>query len=125
MNKSIGTDHPSYHSEDGYSGNWILFISMSGLRYLQVIVGIIGNGLTLHIIRKRRVLTNGHILMVYLTISDLFVSCMVPLVTFTDVSRSFENSWMYWKTLCMVKEYVYKSAAGFSIFCYSAVSVDR
>ena len=125
MNESINTDHTPYNSEDDYSRTWILFLCISEIRYLQVIIGIIGNGLTLKIIRNRKVLTNGHILMVYLAISDLFVSCMVPLVTFTDVSRSFKNSWKYWKTLCMVKEYVYKSAAGFSILCYSAVSVDR
>ena len=125
MNESINNDHPSYISEDDNSGNRILYFCFFGIRYLQVIIGIIGNGLTLHIIRNRKVLTNGHILMVYLAISDLLISCMVPLVTFTYESRSFKNSWRYWNTVCIIQEYVFKYAAAFSILCYSTVSVDR
>ena len=125
MNESINNDQPPNNFEHDYSGNWTLYFSLFGIRYLQVIIGSIGNGLTLHIIRKRRVLTNGHILMVYLAISDLLTSCMVPLVTFVYESKVLENSWIYWKTLCMIQEYVFKFAAAFSILCYCTVSVDR
>ena len=125
MNASDKVNHPPFNSEDDYTCTRIGFFCFVGVRYLQMIIGIIGNGLTLQIIRNRKVLTKGHILMTYLAISDLFMSCIVPLATYTAVSRSFENSWRYWKTLCIVKEYMYKSASAFSILCYCALSVDR
>ena len=125
MNASDNINRPPNNSEDDYTGTRIGFICFVGIRFLQVIIGIIGNGLTLQIIRKREGLTNGYILMAYLALSDLLMSCVAPLAIFTDVSRSFKDSGRYWKTLCIVKEYVFKSASAFSILCYCALSVDR
>lgn len=48
------------------------------VRYLQAVVGIIGNAWTLRIISNLKVTSNGHIIMSYLAISDILVSCVVP-----------------------------------------------
>ena len=125
MNVTFNISRPHYIFEDDYTGNWIGFLCFTGIRYLEMIIGIIGNGMTLNIIRNRKVLTNGHIFIMYLAIADLFVCSTVPLTTYTALSRSFKHSWRYWKTLCRVKEYILKSAAGFSILCYSTMSVNR
>ena len=75
--------------------------------------------------RNKKVLKNGHILMIYLAISDILVNCMVPLATFTSVSMTLNFGIRYWKTIYIIKEYFYVTAAGSSVICYCMLSVDR
>ena len=95
------------------------------IRYLQAVIGIIGNVLTLRIIRNLKVTANGHILMSYLAVSDILVSCIVPLGTVTTMTRWSPSSESYWNDLCIVKEYLYTQTMGFSLSYYFVLSTDR
>ena len=95
------------------------------IRYLQALIGIIGNALTLRIIKNLKVTANGHIIMSYLAVSDILVSCVVPLGTVTTVTRWSPSSKSYWNDLCIVKEYLYTQTMGFSLSCYFVLSTDR
>ena len=91
-----------------------------------MIIGITGNGLTLHIIRKLKVLNNGHILMTYMAVSHILVNCVVPLAAFSDFIGSLENRSGYnWKTLSLFKDSIYIITIIFSFICYFILSVDR
>ena len=63
--------------------------------------------------------------MIYLAISDILVSSMVPLATFTTVSRFLNFDVKYWKPICIIKENFYVTAVGLSLICYGMLSVDR
>ena len=90
-----------------------------------MVIGVIGNGMTLKVIKHLTVRTNGHILMAYLALSDILVNCMVPLAAFTDFSRQFEDRIRHWKNICLIKEYLYTTASGLSLISYCVLSVDR
>ena len=91
-----------------------------------MIIGIIGNGLTLHIIRNLKVRTNGHILMTYIAVSHILVNCVVPLATFSDFIGSLENRSEYnWKAVSLCKDTIYFLTIIFSFICYTILSVDR
>ena len=113
------------HFQGDYNDSLTHSLIYNGMRCLQMIIGIIGNGMTLHILRKLKVLKNGHILMTYLAVSDIIVNCMVPLAAFISISRFFKFGVRYWKTICIIKEYFYLISCGFSICCYCMLSVDR
>ena len=97
----------------------------NGLRCLQLIIGIIGNGMTLKIIKNLKIRTNGHILMGYLAISDILVNCLVPLSAFTSTSRFLMRGYVYYKTICITKEYFYMITSTFSVISYCILAVDR
>ena len=83
------SNHSNYnefeHLESEDTDSLVRSLFYNGIRCLQMIIGIIGNGMTSKILRNLKVLKNGHILMIYLAISDILVNCMVPLATFTSV----------------------------------------
>ena len=123
------SNHSNYNEfenlESDDTDSLVRSLFYNGIRCLQMIIGIIGNGMTLKILRNLKVLKNGHILMIYLAISDILVNCMVPLATFTSVSMTLNFGIRYWKTICIIKEYFYVTAAGSSVICYCMLSVDR
>ena len=126
MNLSNDSDYNNVNNlQVDYNDSLNRSLFYNGIRCLQMIIGIIGNGMTLHILRKLKVLKNGHILMTYLAFSDILVNCIVPLAAFVSVSRFFNFGIKYWKTICIIKEYFYLTSSGLSVFCYCMLSVDR
>ena len=125
MNASDSGHHWLSNFQADYNDNIIRLILYDGIRCLQMVIGIIGNGMTLKILRNLKQLKNGHILMIYLAVSDILVNCMVPFATFIAASRSSENTANYWKTMCLVKEYFYTTTSAISVICYNLLSVDR
>ena len=113
------------HFESEYKNNWIRIVLYYGIRILQMIIGIIGNGMTLHIIRNLKILNNVHIFMIYVAVTDIVVNCIVPLAIFTDVTGTLKIKPGYWETLCLCKDGIYLTAAGFSFVCHFNLSVDR
>ena len=109
--------------QDEYKTSWYHFGIYNGLRLLQMIVGLIGNGLTLKVIWNLKELENGHILMTYSTVSNLLVSCIVPYETFTALMGVMGKD--NWKTLCTWQDAVYICANGFSVIAHFFMSVDR
>ena len=91
-----------------------------------MIIGIIGNVLTLHIIRNPKVRTNGHILMSYIAVSHILVNCVVPLAAVSDFIGSLDNRSKYnWNTISLCKDTFYLITVLFSSICYFISAVDR
>ena len=102
------------------------FAIYGGIRIIQMIIGFVGNGLTIHIIRNLKVLTNGHILMTYMAIAQILVNCVVPLATFADYTGTLENSSKYnWKAVTLCKDCMYFFTFALTWVCYFTLSVDR
>ena len=98
------------------------FLVYFGIRLAQVTVGIIGNVLTLIIISKLKHRVNGHIIMVYLAVSDILVSCMLPMTYLRNSSTIGER---YWKQFCIISEYFYTVTMTYSVMSYITASIDR
>ena len=96
-------------------------ISYLAVRYLQSIMGLIGNVFTLIIIKNLKSAMNGHILMAYLAISDICVCVFVVVSTFTVVSRGQK----YWKEMCIIKNALYFQVLMASVLSYLVLSIDR
>ena len=111
--------------ENEYTKSMYHIVFYDGIRILQMIIGIIGNGMTLHIIRNLKALKNEHILMVYTAVSDILVNGIVPVGIFTRVVELFKNRPRYWKTLCVWTDYIYLTANAYSLICYFILAVDR
>ena len=122
MNSPINDSHSDV-TIYGYS--LYRFVLYDGIRILQMIIGFVGNGVTLHIIRNLKVLTNEHILMIYTATSNILTNCMVPPATYTSVMGTFKNRPKYWMTLCIWTDYVYVTVSSFSLVSYFVLSVDR
>ena len=102
------------------------FAIYDGIRIIQMIIGFVGNGLTIHVIRNLKMVKNGHILMTYMAVSHILVNCVVPLATFADFTGSLENRSRYhWKTVILCKDCLYFFTSVFTWICYSTLSVDR
>ena len=124
MNSSSNISDDDVNSfEHEYQTSLYRFVFYDGIRLLQMIIGIIGNGLTLHIIGNLKMLKNGHILMAYLAVSDIAVNCVVPLETYTNFTS--EKNYTFWTPLCLFKDWIYLTASGFSYACYFILSIDR
>ena len=110
--------------ESEYVHSMYRIMLYDGIRILQMIIGITGNALTLHIIRNLKVLKNEHVLMVYTAMSDIFSGCIVPLGTVTTIGSS-KNRPRYWKALCVWTDYLHLTANAYSLICYFIIAVDR
>ena len=93
-----------------------------GLRLALVIVGLIGNICTLIIIAKLKHRVNGHIIMVYLAVSDILVCCMLPMSYLKMSSTIYER---HWKNFCIISEYFYTATMTYSVISYITASIDR
>ena len=98
------------------------FIIYFGIRVTQATVAIIGNLLTLIIISKLKERFNGHIIMVYLAVSDILVCCMLPMSYIRNSSIINEK---YWKNFCVISEYLYTLTMSYSVVSYITASIDR
>ena len=94
-------------------------------RSLEIVIGLIGNILTLIIIKRRKSRSNGHILMVYLAISDLLVTCSFFLSSYTFATTTVIEKGKTWGTICKVKEFMLCITNAGNIFSYVLLSVDR
>ena len=94
----------------------------SGLRLAQVTVGLIGNVLTLIIISKLKHRANGHIIMVYLAVSDILVCCMLPM---SYLRKSYTIDERHWKNFCIISEFFYAATMTYSVISYITASIDR
>ena len=69
--------------------------------------------------------TNLHIIMVYLALFDIVLSCLVPFTTYVfanEISLIDDDDW---GTMCVVKEVLFYVACLGCIISYSFLSVDR
>ena len=98
------------------------FLVYFGIRVAQVTVGIIGNVTTLVIISKLKHRVNGHTVMVYLAVSDILVSCMLPMSYLRNSSIISEK---HWKNFCIISEYLYICTMTYSVVSYITASIDR
>ena len=94
-----------------------------GLRLAQITVGLIGNVLTLIIISKLKHRVNGHIIMVYLAVSDILVCCMLPM-SYLRMSSTIDER--HWKNFCIISEFFYAATMTYgSSISYITASIDR
>ena len=136
MNVSNITEQNNYFSDnkesskdnklsDLYSTSLLRYAIYSTLCSLEGVVGIIGNILTLIIIRTLKSRTNVHILMAYLAVADILVCCQFPL----ELSRFAYETQVYfipdWETLCAIGMCVYGSATAGCMLSYTILAVDR
>ena len=124
-NQTLNLSNNASSVQNDFNDTSLRFLFYDGLRCLQMFIGIIGNAATLKVIFNLKVLRNGHILMAYLAVSDILVCSMVPLSTFTAISRTLPDHKNYWKTVCLFKEYFYITASSFSVLCHMILSIDR
>ena len=122
-NSTVDHHHSSFQAE--YNASWMRFLLYDGIRCLQMFIGIIGNVMTLKIIKNLKLLKNGHILIAYLAISDIFVNFVVPLATLHAGTRTFNFGMQYWKSLCIAKLCLYTIGTGFAMACNCVMAVDR
>ena len=95
------------------------------LRLVVATSGILGNCVTLDILKKLKSRSNGHILMVYLAVTDILVCSTFPLGAFGLISQVYNVDVYSYKNVCRVEEFYSMSVLGCSIVAYTIVSVDR
>ena len=122
-NSTVDHHHSSFQAE--YNESWMRFLLYDGTRCLQMLIGIIGNVMTLKIIKNLKFLKNGHILMAYLAISDIFVNFIAPLATLHAATRTFNFGMQYWKSLYIAKLCLYAIGTGFATASSCVMAVDR
>ena len=98
------------------------FLVYFRIRVVQVIVGIVGNICTLIIIAKLKYRVNGHIIMIYLAVSEILVCCMLPM---SYLRNSLIIKEQHWKIFCLVSELLYIFTMLCSVISYITASIDR
>ncbi len=101
------------------------FFIFAPLRILIAVIGIVGNVLTLKIIKNLKVRSNGHVLMMYLAVSDISMSLVSPVVLYKTAEETIIESGPHWKELCIIKDYLDVSTSMLCITSYTLLSVDR
>ncbi len=101
------------------------FFIFAPFRVIIAIIGIIGNVLTLQIIKNLKVRSNGHILMMYLAVADISMCLVSPVVLYEMAEGSIIDAGKYWKELCIVKDYVDICTSVMCVTSYTLLSVDR
>ena len=91
------------------------------VRHIQLLVGLVGNTLTLIIIRNLKSVMNGHILMAYLAVSDILVCLFAPVSLFSAATWDSQ----YWKEICIIKNALYFQVLLASVLSYLVLSIDR
>ena len=115
---STCVDNDQSHLNDSNTQFLIYF----GIRVPQAVVGITGNILTLIIISKLKHRVNGHIVMVYLAVTDTLVCCILPMSYLRNSSMVGEK---HWKNFCVISEYLYSLTMSYSVASYITASIDR
>ena len=111
-------DEHQLHMNDSHTQFLIYF----GIRVAQAVVGIIGNILTLIIISKLKHRVNGHIIMVYVAVTDILVCCILPMSYLRNSSIITEK---HWKNFCVISEYLYNHTMTYFALSYITTSIDR
>ena len=122
---SINNSHSNLTTIEAYRNSLYRFVIYDGIRILQMIIGIIGNGMTLHIIRNLKVLKNEHILMACVATSLILVNCLVPAAIFLSIIGTFKNRLGYWRSVSLWTDYISLSVGCFAFVSYLVLSVDR
>ena len=98
------------------------FLVYFGIRAVQATVGIIGNICSFIIISGLKQRVNGHVIMVYLAVSDILVFCVLPMIYLRNSSIINEK---HWKNFCVISEYFYSLIMVCSVISYITTSIDR
>ncbi len=112
-------------SADSLLSNLAYLSLYFGLRGIQCVVGTTGNVLTLLILWRLKFLSKGHVLMVYLAVSDIMSCLVAPLSGVTTFFRVLKGKSSFWYKLCVVKEGFIVVSTTCSVVCYTVVSLDR
>ena len=112
---TTGTDNNQSHLDTQ-------FLIYFGIRVVQAVVGITGNVLTLIVIYKLKHRVNGHIIMVYLAVTDILVCCILPMSYLRNSTIVDEE---HWKNFCAISEYLYSASMIYSSVSYITASIDR
>ena len=100
------TNHDTGSETEIYLESTIQFSIYTTIRGLEVVIGIIGNILTLIIIKKIKYCSNIHILMIYLAVCDILVSAINPFGAYVFASDRIFPGKPYWKQLCITKDFL-------------------
>ena len=129
---SNGTDHTNQtmdfemdSPEEAFAKGSLRFTIYSSIRTLEVIFGLVGNILTLVIIKQLRYRSIGHIGMTYLAMSDILTNLTYPVTFYTFALETFADKVAAWATVCIVKEVILYVATVACIMSYLLLSVDR
>ena len=119
------TDQDIGSETEIYLKSTMRFSMYTTIRGLEVVIGIIGNILTLIIINKLRNRSNVHILMIYLAVSDILVSTIYPLDVYVFASDRIFARKPYWKHVCITKEFLISFPTASCVLSYMLLSLDR
>ena len=112
-------------NETSYKSSTLRFATYITIRCLQALIGIPGNIFTLIIIYKMKQRVNLHIIMIYLALFDIAVSCLVPLTAYVLAGETNLIHDDDWDAICIVKEILlWISFLGCNMSC-AFLSVDR
>ena len=82
--------------------------------------------MTLVIIQRLRLRLNMHIIMVYMAISDILSSALLPMSIYMGASAAQMITFNdHWDTICIVKTYFDMLSILGTILGYSMLSIDR
>ncbi len=95
------------------------------IRSVVFLLGLLGNTMTLIIIRRLKHRSNGHILMTYLAVSDLLMLALVPMSYHTSTSRVFDRRGPEWNTWCLMEMLLTWLFSTACLLSYFLTSVDR
>ncbi len=110
-------------NNDPWLSGLTMFVIYNSVRFIQIIIGIFGNVLTLIIVPKLEQVNNGHILIFNLCISDLFTCLMWPVNL--SVNLSLTHYPTFWPKLCVVKEVLTIYSYSCSLLTYLVIAIDR
>ena len=121
------TTHVVISGDSGYeyTRSAVRFWVYTGVWFLQVVVGIMGNVLTLLIIFKLKPRLNAHITMVYLAASYILSSCTMPIYIYVSATETGIIVGANWTIICLVSEALICIAYLGCFFSYLILSVDR
>ena len=122
---NITSEFGNYTESERYMMSPIRYGIYTGIRIIECIIGIIGNILTLIIIKALKNRTNGHTIMGYLAVFDILVSCCLPLAIYINATETIIEKGRNWKTLCILEEYTEMIAGLGSLLAYLTLSLDR
>ncbi len=120
QNRNLTQEH-----DIAYERSLVRFFTYSGVRLVQCVVGVVGNLMTLIVLANLRRLSNGHLLMRYLAITDILLSLIAPFATYTYAARKFSLEEEYWSVPCVVKEFFYVWTVYGSFSVNVTIGVDR
>ena len=111
--------------EETFAKSSLRFTIYSSVRTVEVIFGLVGNILTLVIIKQLRHRSIGHTGMTYLAMSDILTSLTYPITFYTFALETFADKVSTWATVCIVKEVILYLATVACIMSYLLLSADR